>query len=395
MKTTMNKLGQVIIEETIATLNESELGRRLAGEEGPDPKMVQNLAMDILQKITRDKGMRAQAAAQMGLLIKQLSKEEGDRFIDNVQAQTRFLQKEGTIEQDLKDPAKRKNMIETYGLPEDATDADIALAIRLASASLEESTKSPLTNTKAPQNTTNNTNTKETRKPMKINMNELKQIVKEELEVILSDDEAKEFFGEEALQGLLNDAPVNEGAKPDFLDLDKDGDKEEPMKDAAEDAKEVEEEKQIFAPNHYCVHHGGVMHEGEWKLAEAVGHNYNEELEAVTHYDMQLADGTVMENVAFEDIQVTEASLAKEHMHAVRDDDEDEMKVKAKTIKVPDLNVPPKVKVMRKSAKPRHRAMAAMGGARARFEEGKARMTKADLTEMIREEMSRVFASND
>ena len=383
MKTTMNKLGQVIIEETIATLNESELGRRLAGEEGPDPKMVQNLAMDILQKITRDKGMRAQAAAQMGLLIKQLSKEEGDRFIDNVQAQTRFLQKEGTIEQDLKDPAKRKNMIETYGLPEDATDADIALAIRLASASLEE--------------TTNNTNTnKETSKPMKINMNELKQIVKEELEVILSDDEAKEFFGEEALQGLLNDdAPVNEGAKPDFLDLDKDGDKEEPMKDAAEDAKEVEEEKQIFAPNHYCVHHGGVMHEGEWKLAEAVGHNYNEELEAVTHYDMQLADGTVMENVAFEDIQVTEASLAKEHMHALRDDDEDEMKVKAKTIKVPDLNVPPKVKVMRKSAKPRHRAMAAMGGARARFEEGKARMTKADLAEMIREEMSRVFTSND
>ena len=381
MKTTMNKLGQVIIEETIATLNESELGRRLAGEEGPDPKMVQNLAMDILQKITRDKGMRAQAAAQMGLLIKQLSKEEGDRFIDNVQAQTRFLQKEGTIEQDLKDPAKRKNMIETYGLPEDATDADIALAIRLASASLEE--------------TTNNTN-KETSKPMKINMNELKQIVKEELEVILSDDEAKEFFGEEALQGLLNDdAPVNEGAKPDFLDLDKDGDKEEPMKDAAEDAKEVEEEKQIFAPNHYCVHHGGVMHEGEWKLAEAVGHNYNEELEAVTHYDMQLADGTVMENVAFEDIQVTEASLAKEHMHALRDDDEDEMKVKAKTIKVPDLNVPPKVKVMRKSAKPRHRAMAAMGGARARFEEGKARMTKADLAEMIREEMSRVFTSND
>jgi hypothetical protein len=380
MKTTMNKLGQVIIEETIATLNESELGRRLAGEEGPDPKMVQNLAMDILQKITRDQGMRAQAAAQMGLLIKQLSKEEGDRFIDNVQAQTRFLQKEGTIEQDLKDPAKRKNMIETYGLPEDATDADIALAIRLASASLEE----------------NNTNTKETRKPMKINMNELKQIVKEELEVILSDDEAKEFFGEEALQGLLDDdAPVNEGAKPDFLDLDKDGDKEEPMKDAAEDAKEVEEEKQIFAPNHYCVHHGGVMHEGEWKLAEAVGHNYNEELEAVTHYDMQLADGTVMENVAFEDIQVTEASLAKEHMHALRDDDEDEKGVKAKTIKVPDLNVPPKVKVMRKSAKPRHRAMAAMGGARARFEEGKARMTKADLAEMIREEMSRVFTSND
>ena len=31
---------------------------------------------------------------------------------------------------------------------------------------------------------------------------------------------------------------LNEAAKPDFLDLDKDGDKEEPMKDAAKDAKE-------------------------------------------------------------------------------------------------------------------------------------------------------------
>jgi hypothetical protein len=31
---------------------------------------------------------------------------------------------------------------------------------------------------------------------------------------------------------------LKEGAKPDFLDLDKDGDKEEPMKDAAKDAKE-------------------------------------------------------------------------------------------------------------------------------------------------------------
>jgi hypothetical protein len=33
---------------------------------------------------------------------------------------------------------------------------------------------------------------------------------------------------------------LNEAAKPDFLDIDGDGDKEEPMKDAAEDAKEDE-----------------------------------------------------------------------------------------------------------------------------------------------------------
>ena len=39
---------------------------------------------------------------------------------------------------------------------------------------------------------------------------------------------------------------MQEQAKPDFLDLDKDGDKEEPMKDAAKDAKEKDggEEKE-------------------------------------------------------------------------------------------------------------------------------------------------------
>jgi len=35
---------------------------------------------------------------------------------------------------------------------------------------------------------------------------------------------------------------LNEGAKPDFLDLDKDGDKKEPMKDAAKDAKDKKED---------------------------------------------------------------------------------------------------------------------------------------------------------
>lgn len=44
---------------------------------------------------------------------------------------------------------------------------------------------------------------------------------------------------------------LNEASKPDFLDLDKDGDKEESMKDAAEDAKleeEVVEETACAAP---------------------------------------------------------------------------------------------------------------------------------------------------
>ena len=41
---------------------------------------------------------------------------------------------------------------------------------------------------------------------------------------------------------------------------------------------------------------------------------------------MKFADGTVMENVAFEDIQVTNASLAEMHgSHAAKRDDEEEL----------------------------------------------------------------------
>jgi hypothetical protein len=79
-----------------------------------------------------------------------------------------------------------------------------------------------------------------------------------------------------------------------------------------------------FAPNHYCVHHGGVERNGSIELAEAVGHNYNNKLGRVTHYDMKFADGTIMENVAFEDIQVTNASLAEMHgSHPAKRDDEE------------------------------------------------------------------------
>ena len=35
--------------------------------------------------------------------------------------------------------------------------------------------------------------------------------------------------------------------------------------------------EQIWAPNHYCVHHGGVHHNGKVEMAEAVKHNFNEE----------------------------------------------------------------------------------------------------------------------
>ena len=41
---------------------------------------------------------------------------------------------------------------------------------------------------------------------------------------------------------------LEEAAKPDFLDLDKDGDKKEPMKKAAEEAEETNEAVDIEDP---------------------------------------------------------------------------------------------------------------------------------------------------
>ena len=67
-----------------------------------------------------------------------------------------------------------------------------------------------------------------------------------------------------------------------------------------------------------------MQHEGEIKLAEAVDHNFNKDLGRVTHYDMKLSDGTVLENVAAEDIQVTNASLAEaHHAHMAKRDREE------------------------------------------------------------------------
>lgn len=43
--------------------------------------------------------------------------------------------------------------------------------------------------------------------------------------------------------------------------------------DLKKEEQEELEEGEAFAPNHYCVHHGGVQHEGKIHMAEAVGHN--------------------------------------------------------------------------------------------------------------------------
>lgn len=83
---------------------------------------------------------------------------------------------------------------------------------------------------------------------------------------------------------------------------------------AESEEKPIEEaEEGAFAPNHYCVHHGGVQHEGRIIEAEAIQHNYDFDLGRVTHYDMKLPDGTILEDVAAEDILITKASLAEKH----------------------------------------------------------------------------------
>lgn len=94
-----------------------------------------------------------------------------------------------------------------------------------------------------------------------------------------------------------------------------------------EETEAVNEEAEIFAPNHYCIHHGGVNHNGKTELAEAVNHNWNEKLGKVTHYDMKLQDGTILENVPAEDIQITNATLESNHggHKAKKDDDEEKV----------------------------------------------------------------------
>lgn len=193
---------------------------------------------------------------------------------------------------------------------------------------------------------------------MKLDKNTLAQMIKEELEVILTDEEAVEMFG---LENMVQETAATGARDTDSL----------------EEAEE--EESKIFSPNHYCVHHGGVMHEGEWKLAEAVKHNYNEELEAVTHYDMQLADGTVLENVAAADIQVTDASMAEGHDHPIaKRDDENEI----------DEGCPDAYK--RDEEEPLEEEEA--NEAATQMKENKLLMSRAELAEMIREEMARVIA---
>ena len=69
-------------------------------------------------------------------------------------------------------------------------------------------------------------------------------------------------------KGLSKNEELEEGEKPDYIDLDKDGDKEESMKKAAADAKDKKEknESKIQTP------------EQEQKLYESRFNKRNEEI---------------------------------------------------------------------------------------------------------------------
>jgi len=113
---------------------------------------------------------------------------------------------------------------------------------------------------------------------------------------------------------------LKEGAKPDFLDLDKDGDKEESMKDAAADAEEVDEG--IFTPNHYCAHH--VRENVSGLEGRCTDHNWNEQLQEVTAYEVDFGDNNIR-TLRVEELTILEASLAEEHPgHLARNEDNED-----------------------------------------------------------------------
>jgi hypothetical protein len=60
-------------------------------------------------------------------------------------------------------------------------------------------------------------------------------------------DDKEEDTVEESIQRMREMAGIKEAKKPDFLDMDKDGDKEESMKDAVKDKEEKKVDESIFA----------------------------------------------------------------------------------------------------------------------------------------------------
>jgi len=98
----------------------------------------------------------------------------------------------------------------------------------------------------------------------------------------------------------------------------------------------------IFAPNHYCAHH--VVHEGE--EAYTVDHNWDEQLQEVTEYDIRFRDGTVKRDVPVAQLEILQAFNEADHGNRDENGEEDESRhppVKStKKKKVEELENPEK-----------------------------------------------------
>jgi len=147
----------------------------------------------------------------------------------------------------------------------------------------------------------------------------------EEIDLVFEDDEKEEEDGEPTGEAgssrkrsmrdrysnqksprALEEKELEEGAKPDFLDLDKDGDKKEPMKDAAKKSSDEEEEldeemvREIVEELVVDIspQKGGwagtpesvVRHQEEQELARLTGTEAKEHNDALTAANQELSE---------------------------------------------------------------------------------------------------------
>ena len=174
-----------------------------------------------------------------------------------------------------------------------------------------------------------NNQLKENKKMVKISKKDLKGLIGKILEARLGEKVVKD---KEAAAHNQKAKDKENAHKKSEMAKEKKGLEAALAKQRARRVRENEDiEEGAFSDSHYCIHHGGVDHNGSIAMAEAIQHVAPDENGFISHYDMKLEDGTILENVAAEDIQVTNASLAEAHhkrdTHAAykKDDDIDEV----------------------------------------------------------------------
>ena len=120
----------------------------------------------------------------------------------------------------------------------------------------------------------------------------------------------------------------------------------------------INEEQQIFAPNHYCAHHVRENQTGQEGIC--VDHNWNPKLQEVTKYDVQFSDGNIR-TLHLDELTILEAHDASGHAgHTARkedskehDDEEGNRPSFAKKMDLDESPLPPEVEqALRDSPRP-------------------------------------------